>query len=92
MELYLSELNKLPKGCTVQSQLTRICRKRFGHMYHGTYGADQIPNLKPNQSAILNLDRSDQAGSHWIAYTEVTVNAVTYMIASAVLQARSYLP
>ncbi len=67
MELYTHELKTLPKGVTRQGELTLICRKRFGRKYHGTYGADQLPNLKPYESAIVNLDRSDQPGSHWIA-------------------------
>jgi len=67
MDLYNSKLKKLPQDTTYLDQLTEIGKATFGHKYHGTYSSDQIPKLKPNQCCILNLDKSTESGSHWIA-------------------------
>ena len=67
MNKYNRLLDDLPKGVTYLKQLERICKKRFGKKFHGVYPSDQIPRLKPNQCCILNLDRTGEPGSHWIA-------------------------
>lgn len=67
MELYSKKLKSLPQKTTYLNELNRIGKQRFGSKYHGTYASDQIPKLKPMQSCILNLDKGNQPGSHWIA-------------------------
>ena len=39
----------------------------FGKPFIGVFPKDKTPKLKMNQMAILNLDNSDEAGSHWVA-------------------------
>jgi hypothetical protein len=58
----------LGKKVTFGRDLTRMGHKLFGRKYAGTFPADMIPDLD-NQTryTILNLDNSDQPGSHWIA-------------------------
>ena len=74
MNSYKKELKKLPQGATYLSELTTIGKSTFGHFYHGTYPSDQIPKLKPHQSCILNVDKSNEPGSHcWLV--EVVKNA-----------------
>ena len=36
--------------------------------YIGTYSKDNAPVLKSNQSTIINLQDSNQPGSHWVSY------------------------
>jgi hypothetical protein len=53
---------------TYQNDLERAGIKALGLLFKGVYPSDKIPplnNLKPY--AILNLDRSSEAGSHWVA-------------------------
>ena len=53
---------------TYQNELDKAGRKVLGTLFKGVYASDKIPmlnDLKPY--AILNLDRSDEGGSHWIA-------------------------
>ena len=33
----------------------------------GIYAWDTIPKMKNNQSCIVNLDKSNQSGTHWIS-------------------------
>ena len=40
----------------------------FKNKYHGTYSSDQLPNLNAKSPyAIVNVDKSTQSGSHWVA-------------------------
>ena len=36
--------------------------------YIGTFSKDNVPILENNQSTIVNLQKSDLQGSHWISY------------------------
>ena len=36
--------------------------------YIGTYSKNNVPILKNNQSAIINLANSNEKGSHWVSY------------------------
>jgi hypothetical protein len=67
MESYNKKLKKLPQRATYLTELTIIGKRTFGENYHGTYPSDQIPSLKPRQCCILNLDKSSEPGSHWVA-------------------------
>ena len=67
MNSYNKRLKKLPQETTYLDQLTEIGKANFGSKYHGTYSSDQIPKLQPHQCCILNLDKSTESGSHWIA-------------------------
>ena len=39
--------------------------------YIGTYSKDNVPLLKNNQSTIINLENSDESGSHWVSYKKI---------------------
>jgi hypothetical protein len=54
-------------GTTYSTDLYKIARKYLGGEFHGVYASDLIPKLsKFKRFAILNLDQSNEPGSHWI--------------------------
>ena len=55
---------------TYSSQLSHIGRQIFGDKFKGVFASNEVPELKNGQHAVLNLDRSDQEGSHWIAISK----------------------
>jgi hypothetical protein len=67
METYNKKLKQLPKSTTYSTDLTALGKKLFGKKYKGTFASDQIPILGPMESCILNVDKSHEPGSHWIA-------------------------
>ena len=53
---------------TYQGELEKAGVKLFGVKFKGVFPSDKIPRLNDLKSyAILNLDKSNQAGSHWVA-------------------------
>jgi hypothetical protein len=57
---------------TYLSDLQRAGRKLLGNKFHGVYPSDHIPRLNDIRPyAILNLDRSTESGSHWIAIGKI---------------------
>jgi hypothetical protein len=67
MESYNKKLHSLPQHTTYLNELTKIGKAHFGSKYRGTFPSDRIPQLKSNQCCIINLDTSNEPGSHWIA-------------------------
>lgn len=71
-ELYNKELKNihsiLGKGLTYGSELTNLGKKMFGNKFKGVYAADELTNLKKEDSGyfIFNLDKKNEPGSHWI--------------------------
>lgn len=72
----LAEYNKLLRlikrvmgnGSTYSSDLNGLGKKVLGQSFAGVYPADRIPTLgKKQKYAIVNLDDSDEPGSHWVA-------------------------
>ena len=64
---------------TYLDQLDTVCNKLFGKKYRGTFPSDKIPKLNNiKKYCILNLDRSNQAGSHWIALAKDGDKAYLY--------------
>ena len=60
---------------TYLGQLDKAGKDIFGSRFHGVYPSDKIPKLTDRKPyAILNLDRSDEPGSHWIALAKVIDN------------------
>ena len=58
---------------TYQHVLQKFGEKLFGKKFEGVFAADHIPKLsKESPYAILNLDDSDEPGSHWVAVVLVT--------------------
>ena len=52
---------------TYGSDLTKFGKELFGEKYRGIFASDQIPQLKNGQNCIVNLDKSYEGGSHWVA-------------------------
>lgn len=67
--------NQTTYGYTLQRKAIQI----LGTKFHGVYPSDKIPNLNALKPyAILNLDNSNQAGSHWIAVALDGKNLIVY--------------
>jgi hypothetical protein len=65
-EFALTEIEKdLGTGITSDTDLNEYCT--FLPYFLGTFAFDEIPKLKNLESCIVNLDTSDQNGSHWVA-------------------------
>lgn len=57
----------LGKDTTYLSQLDQFGKSLFGKKFKGCYPSDQIPKLTDLEPyCILNLDKSNQEGSHWV--------------------------
>jgi hypothetical protein len=57
---------------TYLSTLQKAGRKLFNIRFKGVYPSDKIPKLNDlSPYCILNLDRSTQSGSHWIALAKI---------------------
>jgi hypothetical protein len=54
---------------TKTNTLTRVGQRVFGPSFIGVYARDTFPfqNLSPGDKGIINTDRSDQEGTHWVA-------------------------
>ena len=53
---------------TYQHELETACIRLLGREFKGVYPSDQIPVLNElKKYAIINLDRSTEPGSHWVA-------------------------
>ena len=52
---------------TYSDDLLTVSKKLLGDKFIGVYASDEIPKLKNDTYAILNLDKSSEPGSHWIA-------------------------
>ena len=76
----LRSIKKLVGGKTTYlQQLAKAGTKLFGAKFHGVYPSDKIPQLSNRTPyCILNLDRSDQAGSHWIAVAKSNNDLIVY--------------
>ena len=55
--------------------------------YIGAFSKDNVPILKNNESAIINLQNSDRNGSHWVSYKRIG-NKIFYFDSYAV----SFIP
>jgi hypothetical protein len=54
---------------TLSSDLERVCHKLFGGAFKGVFPSDRVPRLRECECAIVNVDKSNQRGSHWMAVT-----------------------
>lgn len=48
-------------------QLNDYCKDIGIDNFVGVFALDEIPQLKNNQNCIINLDTSNEPGSHWVA-------------------------
>lgn len=79
-ELAELEYNKILKDITdamgdkstFMSELNGVGRKLLGVKFHGVYPSDKIPRLNDlSPYCILNLDKSNESGSHWVALAKL---------------------
>jgi hypothetical protein len=65
---YLKQVYKLigHKTTTNSDELNIVGNTLFGKKYKGTYSSDNYPNLKKNECMIVNVDKSNKSGSHWV--------------------------
>jgi len=80
--MFLKDIEKLiGNGITMGSTLEFVGRSLFGNKFHGVYPSDRIPELTARRPyAIINLDSSDQEGSHWVALKRVSGNRSQFML------------
>ena len=52
---------------TYTNELERIGKQIFRNKFVGVFPSDKIPKLNNNNYTIINLDKSDEEGSHWVA-------------------------
>ncbi len=75
---YLKMIHKKYGNKTTSShELHKIAKKMFGRKFIGVFASDQIPVMKTNQYAIVNLDTHLEPGSHWVGV--VKENDKTYV-------------
>ena len=76
---YLNLLEKvLGKGETYGDDLDNVGKKLFENKWRGVYPSDRVPKLKDGDMAIVNLDKHDEPGSHWIAVALRKNNLLVY--------------
>ncbi len=63
---------------TDSAQLKAAGKTLFGSSFRGVFASDTIPNLKNNDKAIVNVDKSGQAGSHWIGLYKSSQGVLVY--------------
>lgn len=60
---------KLPKRALYDYELEKYAKKLGIHSFRGIFMRDTLPRQpNTNESAIVNLDISDNPGTHWVAY------------------------
>jgi hypothetical protein len=68
----------LGRKVTYSDEIDDVGKILLGNDFVGVFASDMIPRLKNTQCCVLNLDRSDQSGSHWIAVYKVGKKNLTY--------------
>lgn len=64
---------------TYMTTLNEVGKKLLGSKFKGVFPSDNIPVLTDKTPyAILNLDSSDEAGSHWISIAKHNNNTYVY--------------
>ena len=73
------ENNKTGKNTTYSNELEKVCRELFGVKFKGVFASDKIPRLTSLAPyCILNLDKSGESGSHWVALAKCKDGAMLY--------------
>lgn len=87
MDKLINDINKeyieilklyIGNSTTYGSDLLKKGKKILGSNFKGVYSSDKIPNLKNGQMIIVNLDESNQPGSHWIGVMHHNDNNYVY--------------
>jgi hypothetical protein len=73
------ENNKTGKKTTYSDKLETVGRELFGVKFKGVFASDAIPRLSSLAPyCILNLDKSGEQGSHWVALAKCEGGAMFY--------------
>ena len=76
---------------TYLKDLLRIGNRLLLGKFHGVYPSDKMPRLtKSKPYAILNVDKSNQPGSHWVAVARI--NGTTYIYDSFGRKTKKLIP
>jgi hypothetical protein len=75
---------------TYSNQLNKIGVQLFGRKFLGVYSSDDSPMLKNNQSMIINVDKKNQKGSHWLAV--IKHNNIIYVYDSFGRHTKNLIP
>ena len=82
MEFYNKTLVKVEKvignGSTSDVQLMDLCNKLFGSRFKGVFAYDDTFELKHGEMGIVNLDKRNQPGSHWVAVVKDRKHYIVY--------------
>jgi hypothetical protein len=63
----------LGKESTLSTDLERVGKKLLGAKFKGVYASDKIPKLNDLACyCIVNVDRSNEPGSHWMSIAKDT--------------------
>ena len=68
----------LGNSTTYGDELQNLCLKLFGSKFRGVHASDKIPKMRNKQMAILNLDKSNEPGSHWVAIVKDGDDTIVY--------------
>ena len=68
-DYFFEELNNLDHYPMSNIKIDEILKNNVN--YIGTFSKDNVPLLKNNQSAIINLQDSYMSGSHWVSYKRI---------------------
>ena len=82
--IYKISLKKIEKmighnKTTYADELSRVGFILFGYRFHGVFPSDKIPELTKNKPyMIVNLDSSNQSGSHWTAVARLKTGSIMF--------------
>jgi hypothetical protein len=52
---------------TYSDEIERVGKGLFGSDFRGVFPADMVPRMRDGDLAVVNLDKRDMPGSHWIS-------------------------
>lgn len=70
--------NKYGNKETNTDELNMIGNKMFNTKFKGVFASDNIPKMKNNRYAIINLDDSSERGSHWVSLIKENNKSLVY--------------
>lgn len=81
-DLYLKYYEKIRPmigtKTTYTDDLNKIGSQLFGKKFKGTWPSDHNPSLKNGQSMIINVDKKNEPGSHWLSVVKDKNNLYVY--------------
>ena len=54
------------RDVTYGGTIEELCRYLFGKKFAGVYARDRIPKNLNGRYAVVNMDKHDMPGSHWV--------------------------